>query len=271
MKSTKRMYLVKLNKLAIITIVILTLFNCANKKQKDDWEIDGLKGKVKSYSHFTYKAIDQFGVIEKDEMIREYLFQNFQVLYDEKGNMIEENRYKSDGSLDRKSIYKYDKKGNVIEGNKYESDGSLDSKNIYKYDKKGNKIEENRYKSDGSLDEKYTFKYDEKGNMIEENRCKSGGSLDKKYTYKYDNKGNMIEENRYKSDNRLESRNIYKYDDKGNMIEDDWTYILFNGEEKITKRSYTYEYDKHENWTKRIEFKDEFPKEITEREFEYYE
>src|SRR5690554_8223792 len=110
-----------------------------------------------------------------------------------------------------------------------------------KYDEKRNNIEENWYKSDGSLDRKWTYKYDEKGNKIESNRYYSDVSLDRKGTYKYDEKGNNIESNRYYSDGSLDSK---------------WTY--------------KYEFDKQGNWIKRIDFKDEIPEFILEREYEYY-
>ena len=83
--------------------------------------------------------------------------------------------------------------------------------------------------------------YNEKGNKIEENRYDSDGSLDFKDTYKYDEKGNKIEINNYNSDGRLDSKTTYKY-----------------------------EYDKNNNWTQRIEYKNTIPHRITERIIEYY-
>ena len=135
----------------------------------------------------------------------------------------------------------YNKKGNTIEENDYNSDGSLFSKFTYKYDEKGNIIEKNDYDSDGSLNYKTTYKYDEKGNMIEANFYNSDGSLSFKLTYKYDEKGNMIEATYYNSDGRLDSKTTYKY-----------------------------EYDKNNNWTQRIQYRNTIPLNITERIIEYY-
>ena len=128
-----------------------------------------------------------------------------------------------------------DRFGNIEKGN------CLDYIQI-KYDEKGNRIEENEYNSDGSLKSKATYKYDEKGNKIEENRYNSDGSLDKKYTYKYDEKGNRIEKNEYNSD--------------GSIVIEKWT----------NKN----EYDKQGNWIKTIVFKNEIPRNIVERQIEYY-
>ena len=109
------------------------------------------------------------------------------------------------------------------------------------YNEKGNKIEDNFYDSDGNLSSKDTYEYDEKGNKIEENWYNSDGSLDSKYTYKYDEKGNIIEENYHNSNGRLYEKHTYKY-----------------------------EYDKNNNWTQRIEYKNTIPHRITERIIEYY-
>ena len=154
---------------------------------------------------------------------------------------------KGDVLVDSSAVYTddgrfkiYNEKGNKIEENYYNSNGSLIYKNTYKYDEKGNKIEENYYNSNGRLYSKTTYKYDEKGNMIEDNFYDSDdGSLIYKTTYKYDEKGNIIEENHYDSNGRLDSK-------------------------------YTYEYDKNNNWTQRIEYKNTIPHRITERIIEYY-
>ncbi len=199
--------------------ILLTLFigftSCEKENieknqnlKKTDWAKYNLKGKVKSFTNFSYEAIERFGKIEKGEKI-DYDLGNFQIKYNDKGNIIEENRYNLDGSLDEKSTYqyKYDTKGNKIEKNEYNSDGSLSYKKVYKYDSKGNLIEGNDYYSNGKLDKNY--KYDTKGNIIEENNYIYDGSLVKKYTYKYDNKGNRIESNEYDSDGILNIKYIY--------------------------------------------------------------
>ena len=155
-------------KYAIIVLVALFAQSCSNEKVENGWTIDNLQGKVLSYSQFSYEVVDdRFGNIEKIKRGRKSRFGNKQKKYDEKGNLIEDNQYNSDGSLGSNWTYKYDEKGNLIEY----SDGELYIKSIYKYkyDEKGNRIEGNRYNSDGSLYSKLTYKYDEKGNQIEEN------------------------------------------------------------------------------------------------------
>jgi hypothetical protein len=99
--------------------------------------------------------------------------------YDEKGNNIEDNLYKADGSLPWKHTFKYDVKGNKIEEIIYNaSNGSLSSKNTYKYDEKGNNIERNTYDGDGSLRVKNTYKYefDATDNWIKQTSTTNGKS-----------------------------------------------------------------------------------------------
>ena len=229
-----------MKKIILAILSVLRLVSCKQSEKKNDLTEENLKGKVKSIKETLYEAVDKFGQIEKGNW-----FNNYFTIYDKKGNIIEENDYDSDGSLNSKTTYKYDEKGNKIEENDYDSDGRLDSKTTYKYDEKGNIIEENHYDSDGRLDSKTTYKYDEKGNTIEKNYYSySDGRLDSKITYKYNEKGNTIEENDYYySDGRLDSKTTYKY---------------------------KYEYDKNNNWTQKIQYRNTIPNIITERIIEYY-
>ena len=225
-----------MEKIILAILSVLRLVSCKQSEKKNDLTEENLKGKVKSIKETLYEAVDKFGQIEKGNW-----FNNYFTIYDKKGNIIEENDYDSDGSLNSKTTYKYDEKGNKIEENDYDSDGRLSYKYTYKYDEKGNIIEENHYDSDGRLRSKYTYKYDKKGNMIEANFYNSDGSLSFKFTYKYDEKGNMIEVTYYDSDGSLNYKTTYKY-----------------------------EYDKNNNWTQKIQYRNTIPNIITERIIEYY-
>ena len=161
---------------------------------------------------------------------------------EKKNDLTEENLKGKVKSITENTYEAVDKFGQIEKG-----DVLVDSSAVYTddgrfkiYNEKGNKIEENYYNSNGRLYSKTTYKYDEKGNMIEDNFYDSDdGSLIYKNTYKYDEKGNIIEENHYDSNGRLDSK-------------------------------YTYEYDKNNNWTQRIEYKNTIPHRITERIIEYY-
>jgi len=87
-------------------------------------------------------------------------------------------------------------------------------------------------------------------------------------TYKYDKNGNNIELIGYDSDGSVEGKITYKYDEQGNPIEG----YLYNLDGSLAEE-YTsqYEYDEQKNWTKKIEFRNDVPQRITEREYQYYE
>ena len=229
--------------LYILSLTIILFSSCSTDDGvKNDLNEMNLNGKVKSIREYSYEAVEKFGEISKGNRISEISGSDEYILFNDKGNNIERNIYNSDGNLDKKWTYKYDDKGNKIEVNGYNSDGSLDNKLTFNYDDKGNSIEVNVYNSDGSLNEKRTYKYDDKGNKIEENWYNSDSSLYMKWTYEYNDRGNMIEKNWYKSDGNLFSKTTYKH-----------------------------EYDKKNNWIKRIEFEKEIPKYILEREIKYFE
>ena len=230
-----------MKKIILAILSVLYLVSYGQLEKKNDLTEENLKGKVKSIKENTYEAVEKFGKIEKGNVFYDGFSSPSTIIYNEKRDKIEQNNYNSDSRLDSKTTYKYDEKGNNIEKNNYYSDGRLSYKYTYKYDEKGNNIEKNNYYSDGSLNYKTTYKYDEKGNMIEANFYNSDGSLSFKLTYKYDEKGNMIEATYYNSDGRLDSKTTYKY-----------------------------EYDKNNNWTQRIQYRNTIPLNITERIIEYY-
>ena len=89
---------------------------------------------------------------------------------------------------------------------------------------------------------KWIIKRDDKGNEIEENKYNTQGKLDLKFTWKRDDNSNVIEENIYSADGKLDHKTTFKY-----------------------------EFDEKGNWIKKITFKNQIPKSIEEREFEYRE
>ena len=161
----------------------------------------------------------------------------------------------------REKVFKIDDSSGKIEKVELQEDV------FSKFNQVGNQIKKNLYNSDGSLNYKYTYKYNLRGNQIKKNLHASDGSLSSKTTYKYDSKGNKIEENLYESDGSLHSKYNWKYDDRDNEIEE--VYIGSKNIETITTNKYTY--DSKDNWIKKIEYNNSFPKELTERTIEYYD
>ena len=165
-----------------------------------------LFGKVKSIIINNYEYEE--GSVFSKHLLSKYIYK-----YDENGNIIEYNHYKSDGSLNRKRTYKYDENGNIIESNDILNE-SYDRTLIIRYDKNVNNIEWSWHGSDGYSSEKNTARYDENGNIIEENEFWQG-----KFTYNYDVNGNEIEWNWYLNDGILYKKHTKQYDVNGNEIE----------------------------------------------------
>ena len=133
-----------------IIFVALIAFNCSTEKFENDWTKDNLRGKVKSFTEVSYKVVSRFGNIEKGERERQFFYFDIQKIYNENGNVIEENKYKSDGRLAFKYTYHYDEKGNRVEKNRYGSDGKLYWRETfeYEYDSRGNWVKRIDFEDD---------------------------------------------------------------------------------------------------------------------------
>jgi hypothetical protein len=267
-----------------------------------------LNGKVKSITESNYEAIEKFGEIIKGERsgTNEFSFDR-KLLFNEKGNLIEEKKYKLDGNLDSKSFCNFDENQNKIERIFYDSSVKPILRWTYKYDGKGNLIEENKIQILSRLDSlmanyngkntnsnystKTLYKYDDSGNLFEKSIYKSDGSLVSKNIYKYDLKGKLVEDDTYNSNGSLHCTNTFKYDDNGNKSEDKSVGKFFfqkhtikydqygnqieinSGYQEVgidATSAYKYEFDNHNNWIKKIEFYNNTTKHIIEREIEYY-
>ena len=82
------------NLLFTSTLFLIVNFSFAQTKIENDLTRDGLKGKVKFITLSTYTAVEKFGEIEKGSWASKSTYK-----YDVKGNKIEYNLYKADGSL----------------------------------------------------------------------------------------------------------------------------------------------------------------------------
>jgi len=209
--------------------------------------------------------------------------------YNSKGDIMEVS-FNSAGEYAWRVILDYDDKGNLIESNVDSENIGIKGKIISQYDDNGNMIIEDMYDSEGYLKERTKRTYDENKNIISlikgnENR------VNEIHTYSYDARGNkiywttvqddeVIRNNTYAYDANnnlikwdyleysISLKYIYTYDSKGNMIEVNSYYADGSLKEKLT---YEYEYDKKDNWTKKITY-NEFSTltTIEERKIVYY-
>ncbi|MBI35690.1 MAG: hypothetical protein CMP67_10060 [Flavobacteriales bacterium] len=240
-----------------LLVVVFLIGGCSKENGVEtDWEKHNLKGKVKSIKESEIGDIDEGYSVNENKIYK----------YNNKGNLIEEASYESDGDLFWKTTYHFDKNGNKVERNyispngsigvdKYgkkivpasnKPNGSLVFKYIYKYDNNGNKVEEAKYKPDGSLMEKTTFKYDKNDEItnvytydpFEKQIYKTS------YQKKYYSNGIQKEKSLYNASGELKA--TYKYDDNGNETEE----AIYNSDGSLSYK-HIYKYDNNGN---KIEF-----------------
>jgi hypothetical protein len=256
-----------------ILLSLLFVSSICFGQKKNDWQKNGLKGRVKSITTTVYNATEKFGEPVKGEIKEKSEIVTIQ--FDTKGMIIHPKKGAN-------TVYKYDTKGNKIEETAYGSDNStIISKRVYKYDASGNVIEEINYNSDGELTEKKVNTYDANGNLLVSKKNGSlfngtrnqGQSLVSKY--KYDAYGRIIQYTLGIGDNSELGSENYKYDTKGDIVET--TAETFNG--LNVKKTYKYTHDAYGNWITKVSFsssaymnmkEDTKTDEITERVIEYH-
>ncbi len=287
-----------MREIGFLLIALLITYSCTSEKKENDWTKENLKGKVKSYTNRTYKTLERFGNVEIGERTSSMGFDD-QKKFDEKGYLIESNKYLDDGTLffcyknkyddvgnmtelicyDTEGIltfrekYEYDSKGNLIEKNNYNPSGRLFDKIIYEYDKNGNLVEESTYyEFSESPFFSTTYDYDDRGNRIEESRYFYGKykkpRLEDLYRFKYNESGYLVEKHIYDTNKKLQLIIRYSYNEKGDLTEE---YDCEADGGIIGMNSYSYNYDEKGNWKSRIRYKNnKIPEYITIREIEYY-
>ena len=254
-------------RLTLLATCLFLLVGCSPYEKKNDLLSENLKGKVESYSEYTYTAVEKFGETVKGEMTAATIR-----TYNTAGNLTEVNHYDDDGSLERKWKFKYDDNGIRTEGNLYKYDGTLLTKWDYDYDDKGNRtaanrIAGNRYELQTNT-ERAEYTYDDKGYRTGLNHYDSDGTLLLKWEYKHDGKGNQTEADLHAYGGAFYSKIKYnKYDDKGNYTEKS----RYNSDGALLSTdTYVYTYDSKGNWLKRITYEDGVATEVCEREYRYY-
>jgi hypothetical protein len=270
---------------------LYTIFNKKGniivKKSVSNYEIrDTLK----------YNKIDQ--LIEKDRINGNVLQGRDKYKYDDLGNIIRIDSYFGDGSFSNAVEYKYDdfklliekvsydvKKEKVsntiyhyldsalIEETRFNSADSIDNKILYENDSNGNKIVEKQYhdlKLTLLTDYLYKLDNDSVESLIQFKQEGYNGNplfLSRMFTFKYDDKNRLIQRNQFDRDLSIIITINYQYDQFDNIIR--LSYLNENRENyRITE--YIYTYDDKNNWTKKIEIKDNIPSYIIDRIITYF-
>jgi len=228
------------------------------EQKRSDIAVQGLKGKVEIMSESILPGEGSKKVRSKN------VFK-----YDANGNMIELANYKADGKVNSTIRSTYDPNGKLIKEETFLGDGKADLVSAIKTDAKGNKIEQEDVRPMGNIifNYKYYYRYDEKGQQTERIAYRGNGTLLFRYIFKYDDNGNKTEWIQQGSDSSVVGKVIYKYNEKNNLVEQ--TEYKGNGSVNANY-TYSYEFDKKNNWIRQKKIQDGKVVEIKTRDIKYY-
>lgn len=230
------------------------------KEKKSDAAVQRLKGNVEVMSESIYYPDKASKKLSSKNVFK----------YDENGNRIELSNYKPDGSLNSTIKSIYDANGNLMGEQTLLGNGSVDNTSTIKIDAKGNRMEQDDKKTGNSnplFNYKQYYKYDEKGQLVERLSTRANGAFAFKYGFKYDENGNRTEWTRYGSDNSVLGKVVYKFDAKNNVTEE----VHYNNDGSIKETyTFTYDFDKKNNWIRQKKMLNNTVIEIKEREIKYH-
>jgi hypothetical protein len=131
---------------SLLCVSLLSFTPGGNRKYKTGAEKEGFKGNVKSCYVTQYNVVMDSGRIIKGNNIKSAYY----LLFNEKGNKIEEGWIRNGHKTDQTS-YTYNDKGEYIESDFSPNNAGEIIVTKYKYDKNGNDIEEDMGDSMGGL------------------------------------------------------------------------------------------------------------------------
>ena len=272
-------------KILISILTIGIIFSCSSTK------------KVSKNNEITFKTITQASYSSKrnGELARkEALKQNIErkEIYDKQGVLVEYCRYEVDGTIYQKTELTKNKDGKLIKSITFDKEGDLKSYTTTEFDFNGNIIVFKTYDSNDELTSIQKNEYDSKGNQVlmTNTRIKSNKTF--KTTSEYNSKNQLIKETDFRHDGTIKDVRTFVYDEKGNEIESelrrsngDYTKFISeydelgnltvlnwydeDGKQKY-QNSFTYVYDKNNNWITKKRFSNGELGYVWEREIEYY-
>ncbi|QZT37450.1 hypothetical protein K5X82_00815 [Halosquirtibacter xylanolyticus] len=253
-------------KFILALLFSIFLFSCSSKKHYNDWTKDRLQGEVRSFTEWSYRAKDSADVVVKGIRARPYGYDQ-QLVYDNNGRCIEQNSYNSDDLLVNRSIMVYDNNGLCVEKQNYSLQEGLMNKSIFTYDTRDNCIAQEDYDAEANLEYRYTYRFDHDNRCVEEKRYTSESHLISKLLMRYDNHGQCVERSYFNADNQLDYKLSFDFNQNGYRSQR-ISYDLKGDPDSKTVSH--YEYDKHGNWTKRIDHMNGRPEYILERTYDYF-
>lgn len=228
-----------------------------------DWAEDRLKGKVRTVYMESAKLIPKDG-----KVVEEGRKPNNEITYSPEGQRVKALRYDWMGNLSETTTYR------IIEG-----DRTLKSEFIrHPYNPPPPMPappQPNAPKWDDRYNVRHKRMFDAKGRLVEMTILLGNGEMTYRMHYQYEAKPGYVEEETYNSKGKLEWKTLRKLDAKGNVVES--TSLDAQGKIRYAE-TYSHEFDKNGNWTKRttssLEGKDltkqPVPTNVEYRKIQYY-
>lgn len=264
---------IKVIKFSLLILITLTMHTAFGQK---------LNGKVKSFKDTYYSIHEVYGKIKKGPALNDTLFHDKAVTFDYNGNVSQSIEYNADGTVNSKYLANPDRADNhiesvfvrfdpemiiekkpfIIESVKYPS-GEICAVN-YKDDIHGRPMEETLLDLMGQVILTVKIYRDEPGNPTQ--YTFSNGAADR---YKYDQNGNRIEWISVTSTGNT-TKTTFRYDAHGNITEEEIdNFFKSSYNFHIEHNTFSYKYDKFDNWTERIDYEHDIPQRIVVRTIEY--
>ncbi len=222
---------------------------------------------------------------------------------DEKGNLLVSQVFAVGGGLRKSEKFIYNPKGKIIAIEAINGSGVVSSSQDLYYDEKGRKIKQvvHMHLPDGIETYWRTWAFDSIGQMVESLVYRSDTTLDSRevLTYYEQDSGKIYTHSLFVGYDSLKYRNQYEYSKAGfdSIIhryrpigntdsigyQSRYEYTFDERGEEVTRNLvspegqirakvlYTYEYDDHNNWIRRLETVDDEPSVFKVRTYTYYE
>lgn len=160
------------------------------------------------------KGLKQF---EEYYLGNDYSF-SIEYKYDDYGRIIKQHTYDKDQNVVSTSLLFYDDKGNLIREEKTDVDGYFQTIYEYQYINR-NLVEENVFYPSLKTGTKTVYKYDELNRLIQITEFSSTGPIYQITKLKYDDENRVTEEERFDNNNNILSRTNYSYTKDGLLSE----------------------------------------------------
>lgn len=257
-----------MKKILLLNFSIFLLFSCSEYNSNDYKQLN-LNGKVKILRSYKYNAIEKFGEVVKTDKVDVYnndddeiVHSNSLTEFNQEGRLKAISSFSAEGELFRKII------NEDTTSNSYDGKGNLQM--VMKVNDLDFPTETDLLLPGGDLIGKVKLKYDTDNQLIEEKTYNEEGELIESNEFKY--KNGLV----YQKTSYVKQRSMFN-DELKELIET-YEYNEFKDVSKTKKSGnsltkeffYKYEYDSNNNWIKRIQFEEEKPVFIVEREIHYF-